>query len=130
MKPVEQEMFYKPSMDRANNVIQETWVYDPTEFIDKETLTEVERTSWPSKVGVAGLLILALAAFLSPLASDRSLAGIVMAGIFSGWSLFGLANFLAYRTGERIWIQPDTAGRVTVAGFFLTLTSLVAAFVN
>jgi hypothetical protein len=130
MTPTEQEILYKPSMDRANKAIRDSWAYDPTEFLEPDPLTEVERTSWPSKVGVSGLIILALAAFLAPVAPGAHWTGVAFAGIFSGWSLFGLANYLAYRTGERVWIQPDTAGRIVVAGFFLTLTALVAAFIN
>jgi hypothetical protein len=131
MPPAEQEIPYKPAMDRANNVTRDRWIYDPTEFLnDPESLAEVEQKSWPSRVGIFGLVLIAISGFFAPLASSGAGTGIALAGIFSGWSTFAMANYLAYRLGERVWLQPDTAGRVVVAGFFLTLTSLVAAFIN
>lgn len=129
---VEQEIFYRPTMDRANNVTRNRrWVYDPTEFEGApDVLAEAERKSWPSHLGIAALALVAAASLLAPLATGGIATGLALAGIFFGWSLFAFANYIAYRLGERVWLQPDTAGRIAVAAFFLTLTSLVAAFVN
>jgi hypothetical protein len=124
------ELHYEPSMDRANE-IREPSTYDPTQFPDNlDTLADVERKSLPGRLGLSGLIIVAVAGVISPLASSGPILGLAIAGIFGGWAVFGMANYMAYRLGERVWIQPDTSARVVVASVFLGLTAIVAGLVH
>lgn len=124
---------FKPSMDRAN-VIRDSWAYDPTELlIDEEearSLSEAEGASWPARVGLAGLAFLVLCSLAAPIVAGGTMTGLMLAGVFAGWALFGLANYLAYRMGERVWLSPDASSRVVVGCLFLCLTSVVAAFAS
>jgi hypothetical protein len=123
----DQAIPYDLPMDRANTV-RSSRAYDPSKFIPKEEPEDVciDESRWTAMLGLFGLSLIGPAMVLSILASGVLAAGMALALMFSGWALFGMANYLSYRHGERAWMEPDNALRLVVTCLALALTSAVA----
>jgi hypothetical protein len=131
----ESELRFKPAMDRAN-VVRSADTYSLSVFAEDarafqaEHSAEAEHTHWTARIGIVGLALVVVFSFVSIAADTTMLAGLSLAGIFAGMAFFGLANRLAYLTGERAWIGPEASARLAICCTFLGLTAAVAGLTS